>query len=417
MKKWICFIISVCLVFSFTACNKTSQGSDTPPSTSEQDLQLPSVTDPVTTTPATSPSIPSAEGMVQQLPMISVSVPVTSESTKATNGTTVFTYTYQNISLILPDPEVANRVTIEFLNRIDRTAATANELRNAAQAAYTGSGNWTPYQYQIIYSPTRIDGNVLSFLGNNSSYSGASHPDSMYVSANYDLVTGSALSLGNIITETTTADTLHQIIIDELNKIKAEKQLYSGFEEIVYDRLVRHISDDEGWYFSQGGLCFYFSPYEIAPYASGLVVAEIPYSDLSGILNDAYFPPERENASGIVMLEAFNDADLNRFSQYAELIADSSGERFLLYADTAVYDISIQTATYSELTSEYVPEETIFVCTALTPGDAVHVQATMDSSNTHILLLTYQSNGNTYVSHILKDPGSGNISLVADMNS
>ena len=416
MKKWICFIISLCILFAFTACDQSSSGSETTaPSTSVHDPLQPSETIPIATAPSTDPDATSGEGTVQQLPMISVSVPVVSESTQAANGATVFTYTYQNISLILPDPEVASRVTVDFLNRIDQTAATANELRKSAQAAYSGSGNWSPYQYQIIYAPKRIDENVLSFLGNNASYSGASHPDSVYISANYDLVTGNAITLGNIITETTTANTLHRIIVDELNNIKGEKQLYSGFEDIVFDRLVKHISDDEGWYFSQNGLCFYFSPYEIAPYASGLVVAEIPYSALSGILNDAYFPPERETTSGIVMLEAFDRADHNRFSQYAELIADPDGDRFLLYTDTAVYDLAIQTATYSDITSEYVPKETVFACAALTPGDAVHVQAVTDPVD--ILLLTYHSNGMRYVSHIFKDPVTGNVNLIAAMDS
>ena len=52
---------------------------------------------------------------------------------------------------------------------------------------------------------------------------------------------------------------------------------------------LEHVSS-ASWYFSDTGMHFYFSPYEIAPYVVGEVDIEIPYAELRGILKEEYFP-------------------------------------------------------------------------------------------------------------------------------
>ena len=397
MRKVLLLLLALCMLVSLFGCRAPSNNSTNDTGAS-------------TTTPNT-PSTPS----IPQADLISVAVPVITETTKADDGTTLFSYTYQNIHLTMPEADIADKIIVDFLNRIDKTRSAAESLSNAAKAAYVPGKNWNPYQYQITYSPTRIDYNVLSMFGSNTSYNGASHPEAINVSVNYDLVSGNVLTLGNILTETATVDALYACVIDSLRTQEKDKFLYIGYEDAVKSRFSIHFSDDTAWYFSQNGLCFYFSPYEIAPYSSGVVIAEVPYSKLSGILNDAYFPPEREAHEGVVSLFPATEENLEKFTQFSELILDEKADSFLLYTDTAVYDVVIETATYSSIKSEYEPQHTVFACGSLTPGDAIHIQAAT-SADSDILILTYRSGTSVFSSHIFKDP-NGNLQLIADMDS
>lgn len=394
MQRVLLILLALCILFSFCGCNAAPD--DSPDDTGSS---------------TTAPSVPS----IPQADLFTVAVPVITETAAADDGTTLFSYTFQNMSLTMPNPDIADKIIIDFLNRIDKTRSSAESLLRAARAAYSPGMNWNPYQYHITYSPTRIDYSVLSMFGSNTSYSGASHPESTYVSVNYDLVSGSVLTLGNILTETATVDALYACVMDALSVQEKDKYLYIGYEDAVKSRFSIHFSDDTAWYFSQNGLCFYFSPYEIAPYASGVITAEIPYAKLSGILNDAYFPPEREAHDGIVSLLPATEENLEQFTQFAELILDDKADSFLLYTDTVVYDVVIETATYSTIKSEYEPQHTVFACAGLTPGDAIHIQSST-SVDSNILILTYRSGDSIFTSHIFKDP-NGNLQLVADMDS
>ena len=71
-------------------------------------------------------------------PMTTVSVPLHHESTKANDGKEIFTYTSQEISLILSDPNVAEKVARDFLTRMDIHNAAAQSVLNAAKNTSSG---------------------------------------------------------------------------------------------------------------------------------------------------------------------------------------------------------------------------------------------------------------------------------------
>jgi hypothetical protein len=79
------------------------------------------------------------------------------------------------------------------------------------------------------------------------------------------------------------------IILEKLSQIAEESDLFQGYEDGVRSRLGGDENLYEDFYFTSTGLCFYFAPYEIAPYASGIITVEIPYSELTGLIYDGYF--------------------------------------------------------------------------------------------------------------------------------
>ena len=392
-KRILIWVISLCLLPSFSACtvqDNVPQHQSFPINTLSANSD--STTD--TNTPTTANQYP-------QLPLLAVSLPTITQTETAGDGTVLFHYTYQNLSLVLPDPEVADNVIIDFLNRIDKTAPDAETIRTAAIADHQSASNWNPYMCQITYDPMRLDSGVLSMFGSHVSYSGAVHAGAIFQSVTYDLITGKVLTLDDILTDTATSDRLCQLVVDALLPQQDTAQLFEGFEVTVAERFGKQYRKDNDWYFSGEGLCYYFSPYEIGPYSAGAIVAEIPYSKLVGIVHDAYFPTEKESASGRIHAKRFEDMTNNEFSQFAEIVLSENEEKILLYTDDPVYDIRIESGTLSLDDDVFTPEYTIFSAYGLSSGNAIMVQANI--SNTQPTLRLRYRTGNSiqyqYLNH------------------
>ena len=360
MKKAFCFLLLICILISAASCGNAAKPTDP--------AQTLNTTEPITTE-QTEP-----QASIKQLPMAAVSVPTVTQSETAEDGSLIFQYTYQNMSLILQDPDVADKVIIDFLNRVDQTNETADSILSSAKTAYTPSETWIPYLCNITYSPMRIDQGVLSLFGTLVTYAGASHPERSCVSASYDLVTGDVLTLASIMSAEAQPDDFCDLTIDALKEIADAKYLYEGYAQMVRERFSGDASLDENWFFSQRGLCFYFAPYEIAPYAAGIITVEIPYEKLTGLLYDGYFPAERETASGKIAIAAFEETDMQPFTQIAEIVLQRNGQKVVLYTDGAAQDVRIAVSASESGTEAY----TVFAAHFLTPGDAIVIEASAE---------------------------------------
>lgn len=346
-----------------------------------------------------------------QKPMISVSLQPVVETSNATDGTVLFNYKYQNMSLVVQDPEIANTVIVDFLNRIDETATRATEIANAAKADYTPGTQWTPYLCQITYDPVRIDSSILSLIGSYVCYSGSAHPETSHLSVNYNLITGEPLELDDILTGDVTSDKLSEAVIHSLETQSNNISFYDGFQDTVKERLSQGSVKETSWYFTENGLCFYFSPYEIAPYSDGLVVATIPYSDLTGILDDGFFPSEMETGNGTVVASRFEENAPNEFTQISEVIVDKEAEKILLHTDSAVKHIKFETGSWNSTATEFTPEHTIFAAYSLTPGDAIMIAHTIQDALPN-LRLTYTNTAGENAYYVVFDQNTNEPQLV-----
>lgn len=379
MRKTLSVLLSICLVLTLAACNKgPAEPTETVPTGTT-----------AATTPSTAPAQtePTVNAPAYQPPMSAISMPLVEETLEAEDGTLLFTYTYQNVFPVLQDPDVANSVSLELLNKIDASRSLAEQIKSAAKNDYPNANHWSSYFVSIFYNPMRIDQGVLSLFGSQVSYQGSAHPNQVAISATYDLVNGKALEFSDILTEDYSAQQLTQLIIDTLS-IRADS-LYSDYTNVITDRFSGEYTAIESWYLSQTGLCLYFSPYDIAPYSMGTITAEIPYAKLNGILKDDYFPAERGSYSGTETIVPFNDVNLSQFNQFAELIMDRNGQTQLLYTDGQIFDIRLEAGMYSPMIDSFTPTATVFACESLVAGDAVTIQ----KSST--LRLTYSSGSET----------------------
>ncbi len=370
MKKWLCIILSLLLIF-LSACVPTGTNN---PETTEGGIPG----DPV---------VPTDDVIVFDNPLVAVSVPTVKETTVHEDGTVLFEYTYQHISLVLDRPAAADKIILDFLNRVDATRQQAKTTGNMAAAVYSGSQNWIPYQHQVIYSPTRIDNSVLSLFGTHVTYSGAIHPDRTCAAASYDLKTGDVLTLASIMHKDASPVSFCELVLESLKQMSEGDYLYENYEKTVQQRFSVDPATDENWYFTQNGLCFYFAPYEIAPYASGVITVEIPYEKLAGLLYEPYLPGPAVEVQGTVSVTPFGQIDLSAFEQIGEIVTSNSGEMYMVYTDGPIRDVRI-------LSTDNTDTHIIFAAYSLTPGDGIMVQGEKESLEN--MVLTYKSGGETH---------------------
>lgn len=367
-------ILLICLTMLFASgCRAAGEIPSAPPA----GLSTTAQTTPPTTSATEPAETPAATEPEHDAPLCAIALPLTEESVQADDGTELFRFTCQNVFLTVQEPEIAERVTLDLMNRIDTGRTAAEALAAAAERAYQpDGGTWTPYFLQVLYSPQRIDRGVLSLSGELVRYDGAPHPGHQSLSVTYDLTTGSVLAFSDVLDAEFSAEQLYRLAAEALEGQK--DSLYPDFADALEASLAdtAHI---ENWYLTEHGLCLYFSPYEIAPYAAGTVFAEIPYEKLGGLLKDAYFPDERTGA-GTVVMQPFPAEDSARFSQFAEVTLAQDGTRQLLTAEGTVYGVRLEQALGGEAYA------TVFAMDRLTPRMAVLVQA-----NDWNLRVCYQS--------------------------
>lgn len=380
MKRYLSILLLFAILISLCGCKQSAP---------TQSTDAPSTDTP---TPPTEEKVE-----ISQKPMYALSLIPVNESTPAKDGGTLFVYSHQNITLTLPEPEVADKIIMDFLGRMDRAESYKNTLITDSLEEIYATLNRT-LSYQLNFVPARFDNNILSLSGTEAIYVGGIHADLIGQFATYDLLSGNLLSLPDILHEGITADTLYPLVIAALEKEKADNSLWDGYENVVKEQFENGLLNYDAWYLSNEGLCFRYDPYAIAPYVSGPISAEIPYTDLLNILRDEYFPAETDRTNGEVKAELFSVESQSEYTQFTEVILSKEGTNILLYADGAVTDVSIQSFSNSDDPIYGNNTPVVFAAYTLTPGDAIMVA--LDPTQTS-LRISYKS-GNETITKDLK---------------
>ena len=325
------------------------------------------------------------------IPLLALSAPLMTQAHHAANGTTLFTYTYPSVALTLEDPQIADGIVLDLLNLADFENSAVQSVLKDAKSAYANQSDWIPYSYTTLFSPQRFDQSILSLYGNQHIQSGSNRSTNATISMTYDLLNGRRLTLTDILKESYSADALSQLISEALQGLAEKGMLYSDYAYVISEIFTTNKPSDS-WFFSENGLCFYFAPYEIAPYSAGTVIAEVPYSALTELLRDEYFPAEHVASAGTLHHLPFEAADLTGFTEFSELILDEQGTKHLIYPDGILQNVRITAGTRQE-DGTFQAEVTLFAAAALCSGDALVLQ--LPQALTYDLQLTYLSEDKT----------------------
>jgi hypothetical protein len=178
--------------------------------------------------------------------------------------------------------------------------------------------------------------------------------------------------------------------------------LYFDYQDWLKDIFSVDLNKITNWYFSQTGLCFHFAPYEIAPYSSGTIIATIPYEQLNGVLQAAFFPTKLANANGSLYAESFLPDDTERFTFLANVELDADGTKVLIHPDATVTDVRIESGEWSYDGSRYIPVSTVFAADSIGLGNGILLTADL-SSDAPALRLVYTSGGQEASAFIIYD--------------
>lgn len=386
MKKLFAFIAAGCLALGLSGCGAVlpEQPPISVPSTAGSTRDMPTVTDPVETAAS----------------MHAIVLPPLKETVTAEDGTALFSLSFQQTQVILHDQALEEKIIGNLQTRMGPVLSDAAQIEAQAQLDYPENEYWSGYFIDISYTPTRLDQAVLSLFGNSFSYSGGPHPSLMTDSVNYDLETGDMMFLDDILAPECSSDTLYQLILKSL--ANQADDLYYDYADALGDRFTGELHSIQDWYFSRNGLCFHFAPYDIAPYSSGTIIAELPYSSLAGVLKEKYFPTEPPRATGSMYAETFLEDDSERFNFIAQVPLCEDGQEVLLYPDAAVTDLRIESGSRYSDSNQYVAGATVFAASTVNVGDAIHLTADLNNQDT-VLRLVYHADNQEYSAFITYD--------------
>lgn len=386
MKKLIALIAAGCVALGLVGCasEPSGQSNATLPLSTDSARDTSSIVEPFNTA----------------VPMHAIILPSIKETVTAEDGTALFSLSFQRTQVMLHNEAAEEMILGDLQSRNGSVLDNAAQIEEQARLDYPDNEYWSEYFIDIAYTPTRLDQAVLSMFGNTTSYSGGAHPSLSTDSVTYDVQTGKVIYLEDILTPECSSNTLYQLILKSLES-QAE-DLYYDYAEALGDRFTGELHSIQDWYFSRSGLCFHFAPYDIAPYSSGTVIAELPYSSLTGILDEKYFPSEPPLATGSMYAQRCTEGNDERFTYIADVPLCDEGIEVLLYPDAAVTDLRIESGSRYADNNQYIAVSTVFAANTMNVGDAIRVRADLTNEDT-VLRLVYHSEGKEYSSFITYD--------------
>ncbi|MDE6055882.1 MAG: DUF3298 and DUF4163 domain-containing protein [Lachnospiraceae bacterium] len=137
--------------------------------------------------------------------------------------------------------------------------------------------HFSGYSDELIFTATRADRNVISFLVTSQYYAGGAHGMDTYIGLNYDTHTGELIDFADLSENVDVfgQDTL--AFIQGLASTAAYRGIMWGDD---WHELQEVLYQDERWYLSTSGIVFFSNPYELGAFFAGKIEFTVPYSDL-----------------------------------------------------------------------------------------------------------------------------------------
>lgn len=158
------------------------------------------------------------------------------------------------------------------------------ELERIGEEFYT-------FSHYLTMGVGRHDSRIVSVMGLSSMYSGGPHPSTVQTALNLDLNTQTVLTLEEVIQENADGILLDRVRTAVLEKfaLVGEEGFYPDYQQVLKNELT-YGNMTPHWYFNENGLVIFFNQYVLAPYAAGIIKAELPYDTLEQVLRPEFMP-------------------------------------------------------------------------------------------------------------------------------
>lgn len=286
MKRWISFVLALVLVFSLTACGGGKDPAPVEPEKPEVEQpdrpEQPGKSEQPDQTEPEAP--PAGEEQAKLLPL---------QIMKGEDWLSEWDDNYNDLCTAAWDALALGEADKQTYPQL----AARLENMNAAQYedAAVFMQEWLPYAKEAMaqspeyfggftntvkYTVQRADSRILSVREDWSSYTGGVHPNSGTFGLNFDPGTGEELTLADVLTD---VEPVHAMLAERLR----EKYPDVGFDNL--DELLGYYQPENfHWTLGYQGITFYFSPYDIAPYAAGLLTATFWFDETPELFRQEY---------------------------------------------------------------------------------------------------------------------------------
>lgn len=140
----------------------------------------------------------------------------------------------------------------------------------------------TYFDYRIPYNQNGL----LSVVLTEYQYSGGAHGNTVQTAYTFDLKTGRALGLFDLVKSGAESDC--RGAVDALVRKQIDAGVSSGELMELPDLPFKTVGDTPNYYLSDGGAILYFQEYEHFPYAAGIQEFQVDYLSLAQYLDPAY---------------------------------------------------------------------------------------------------------------------------------
>ncbi len=298
------------------------------------------------------------------------------------------------------DEHAAERINASLAELYVKFKADAEYTQRVAEDQT--EGEIIELSYRCTPSVTRCDTRALSVVFDVSQDIGGLHADFTRISRSYDADSGTLLSLADIAKN---EEQLKTFIKNYVIGLAAGDEYKENGESILFDDFETTIGElvDAGsnWYLNDEGLVFYANPYDIAPYSSGVLLFEIPYSALEEFLSVELAPVDYEGENGMILADNGFTVDRDSLKILDTVTVDAEGQSVVLSAEETVYNVRV-----------YTESRTLWQRNYLTSGEGVEVISYIPDVMPNIAVRYELADGTEVVRGIYQSGKDGSILLV-----
>lgn len=165
--------------------------------------------------------------------------------------------------------DIKKEVMPRYISHCNTGLYTANDFLGNGMVSFPL--NWLPLTEQLSYEITRKTDPYLSIVFEESLWYGGAHPSTEQFSLTYDIRTGKRVT-GEEILQKPEQEVKEMIAAGFLDQFDKTPERF--LEESIMN--LKHMNFHYQFYLTEKELIIYFNPYELAPYASGVVRIAIP---------------------------------------------------------------------------------------------------------------------------------------------
>lgn len=439
MKKFTAIMLALALALLLCGCSGLQN---------LKNVELPPLPDVSQTTPEATPaptieidtSASTAESTLPQHVIVSMETHSEQHYDPQNGEKLILTFSYDTPRVYIEGRDAAMNAINEYIATLDETYYTGNDYGldsdnivdgkiggvnafleaatdNYAFAVDTGDES-LPLEFASERSARveRIDSRVLSLVYNTYTYTGGAHGNYGELAYNFDTESGERITLDTLSAD---PDGLVAFLREYVTKLYTEDAdgYYSAnvYEDLTVDAENNPIADlvrDGVLYFNNEGMVFFAQPYEIGPYASGIIEFTVPYADLAGVIYDKYLPAERDAAPGALELKAQSDVADGSIEIIDKVTVDVPGEALCVQAVGTVYDIRLSGVDYTNAFYE-----TARLWAASYMSDCVLQIETLIPDGMPKLMISYRTSDGAETKLLLTQSGEDGAYILMDKNA